>query len=380
MARFFGSTRSPSAGCLLFFFASLFSSLKIDAESSERTFLRRAMPSYQADRINDEYFGQSDQVGYVLIEGPVENPVIFEKMRLLEERMKDYPIVEKIFGKAHVESINDLILKKGYPVTPGMPIREILDEIAESGETANHVLDKSYREEAEHLIRKRGGRYDGLLFKFFVKDKAGAEVRSFCRSLEEEIRKLGLGEIPGITVRLGGGNVANRIQEGSYVRDSILSFFASLLPNFLLLLLVWRRWIDSLLAMAPLFLSVAAVLGIMPLAGVNLNALNLTIGAIVVGLGVDYPIHILERFQEVRQERSVSSEEAVRQVLTSQGAGVFGGVLSTIIGFCVSCVLAMPIAESFGLLTAFAILVVYISSVLVLPDLILLGKRRTSLP
>jgi predicted RND superfamily exporter protein/ubiquinone/menaquinone biosynthesis C-methylase UbiE len=364
--------------CLLIFLASLFSSLKIDAESSTRTFLRRTMPSYQADRINEEYFGQSDQVGYVLIEGAVENPAVFEKMKLLEGRMKDYPIVEKIFGEAHVESINDLLRKNGKPIASDMPVKGILDEIYDSGETSNHVLDKSYREEAEHLIRKREGRYDGLLFKFFVNDKGGAEVRAFCRSLEEEIRKLGFGTIPGITVRLGGGSVANRIQEGSYVRDSALSFFASLLPNFLLLLLIWRKGLDSFLAMVPLLLSVATVLGIMPLVGVKLNALNLTIGAIVVGLGVDYPIHILERFREARQGGSVSPEEALRQVLSSQGLGVFGGALSTIAGFCAACILAMPIAESFGLLTAFAILAVYVFSVLALPDLILLGKRWTN--
>ena len=114
----------------------------------------------------------------------------------------------------------------------------------------------------------------------------------------------------------------------------------------------------------------AITLGTMVLLGLKLNVLNLSIGAIVVGVGIDYPIHIIERYSEERKGRIGISLEAMRQTLQSIGPGVWAGAVTTIVGFSACTILAMPVAVSFGLLMAWAILWVYLASIFFLPALL----------
>jgi uncharacterized protein len=355
--------------------AGFLSALRIETSFDLKLFLRRDMPTYKADVVRNEYFGQTDQPGYILFEGNVENPALLGKMRQLQDRMARDPVLEKIFGQPYVESVNDLIDKMGLSVDPQTPVKDTFNRISGSDETANYVLDKSYRQVSEHYLRKRGDRYDGLVMKLFTQGGDTKKIDILYRTLQDEIRDLRFDEIPGLKVSIGGGAVGNHLEGGYYFANSVQSLFLSLIPNLLLLLVVWRRLKDSVLAMIPIVFSITLVVGLMSLLGVKLNVLNLEIGAIVIGLGVDYPIHLIERFEEERRGGSIGRLEAAQAVLSTMGTSVFAGCLTTVVGFVSFCVLAMPIAESFGLLMAAAILLVYASSTVLLPALLTKGDR-----
>jgi predicted RND superfamily exporter protein len=108
----------------------------------------------------------------------------------------------------------------------------------------------------------------------------------------------------------------------------------------------------------------------MPVFGVDLNPLNLGIGAIVVGLGIDYPIHVLERFDEERKGRGRSARDAARITLETLGPTMMACMLTTVVGFAASCVMLLPMSTSFGLLTGAAVLLVYLATLFVLPALL----------
>jgi hypothetical protein len=142
-----------------------------------------------------------------------------------------------------------------------------------------------------------------------------------------------------------------------------------LLANGVVLLIAWRRVRSTLLALLPMVLATVLVVGSMPIFGVSLNPLNLGIGAIIVGLGVDYPIHILERCAEERRLRGRSRAEAARVAVDEMGPHMLAGMLTTAVGFCASCVLLLPMSTSFGLLTGAAIVLVYLATLFLLPPL-----------
>ena len=175
-------------------------------------------------------------------------------------------------------------------------------------------------------------------------------------------------------MQVGGGDVIYPLESVYYADTMIRSFFLSLAANFVVLLLMWRRLRPSLLAVTPLVFATTLVIGAMPLFGVSLNPLNLGIGAIIVGLGIDYPIHILERYDEERRERGRTPREAARIALETMGPHMLAGMLTTSVGFCASCVLLLPMSTSFGLLTGAAIVIVYLATVFLLP--VLLGRAR----
>ena len=61
----------------------------------------------------------------------------------------------------------------------------------------------------------------------------------------------------------------------------------------ILLILIYRRLRESIVAFIPLVLTAASVLSFLSLSGIHLNYSNAVIGSIVIGVGADYSIHFL---------------------------------------------------------------------------------------
>ena len=175
--------------------------------------------------------------------------------------------------------------KLRIPVTPQTSVRTVFDQIAEDERTANYVLDQSFLEAAEYVVHKTGDRYDGLLMRFFTSGGHTSHALAATGAIEQELSALEFDQIPGIDVRLGGGDVAYSIEAIYYVELLIRSFLLSLIANWIVLFLVWRRGLPSFMAMAPVVMAVTLIVGVMGIFGVRLNILNVAVGAIAIGLG-----------------------------------------------------------------------------------------------
>jgi len=296
-------------------------------------------------------------------------------MKRLEARLSAVPEIEQILGSANVDSVIGLLAKLHVPVVPGMDVHAALGRLRASERTADYALDMTFREAADYVMRRRGGPTDGLLMRFFVPGAEGSRTLAAVAALRREIAALGLDRLPGVRVRIGGGDIIYPLESVYYADTMTRSFFLSLAANLVALLVAWRRLGSALAATLPLVAAVALVLGAMPLFGVALNPLNLGIGAILVGLGIDYPIHILERFDEERA-RGRTRGEAVGVALDTLGPHMLAGMLTTALGFCASCALLLPLSTSFGLLTGSAIALVYGISLFALPLLLARRPRR----
>jgi len=352
---------------ILVVFAAMFAT-QVRSEMRREDLVRPGMQTYEASEVMDTYFGES-RVGYLLITGEVENPLLLQKLKLLQQRLGSRPEVQQVLRKANVESIIDLIDKLRVRVTSEMPVREVFDRISENERTANYVLDQSFREAAQYVVHKTDDRYDGLLMRFYTSGGHTSHALAATGAIEQELTALELDQIPGIDIRLGGGDIAYSIEAIYYVELLIRSFLLSLIANWIVLFLVWRRGLPSFMAIAPVVVAVTLIVGVMGVFGVRLNILNVAVGAIAIGLGLDYPIHLIERFLEER-ERGRSSAEATATALDTMGPHILASALTTVMGFGAACVLALPMAVSFGLLTGAAIALVYLASMLVLPVLL----------
>ena len=363
-----GAFRVLLASGVLFALA-LASATRLESDLTRDDLLQPGMPTHRANQAMQRYFGDF-RVGFVLFEGEVENPELLDGMRSLEERLADVPEIEQVLGTANVDSAVGLLDKLGVRIGPGMDVRAALDRIAASDRTADYVLDMSFREAADYVVRRDGARYDGLLMRFFVPGEGGSRALAARDAIRREIEAMGLDRIPGVEVAIGGGDIIYPLESLVYVDALSRSFFLSLAGTLLVLLVVWRRAGPSLVAMTPIALAAAVVVGVMPVFGVDLNPLNLGIGAIVVGLGIDYPIHILERYGEERRVRGRPPREAAGAALETLGPHLLAATLTTVVGFAASCVLLLPMSTSFGLLTGGAILLVYLASLFMLPSLL----------
>lgn len=127
----------------------------------------------------------------------------------------------------------------------------------------------------------------------------------------------------------------------------------------------------AVVTIIPIGLVVAWLYGLMYLAGFSLNFVTATIGAISIGVGIDYSIHMTERFREELQ-RASDKMQAVRQAARGTGVALVASAASSIVGFGIMGLSPMPMFASYGILTALMIFLALVASLVVLPSLLLL--------
>jgi len=135
------------------------------------------------------------------------------------------------------------------------------------------------------------------------------------------------------------------------------------------------------MAMAPALALLNLIIGLIWAAGIVavvvpvLNIMTAMFMIILIGLGIDFSIHIISTFTEMRA-KGLSLEAATLAGLQKSGGGVSTGALTTSVAF-----LALMIGDSramseLGLVTAIGLIAVMISSFVLLPVFLVVRERR----
>jgi predicted RND superfamily exporter protein len=77
--------------------------------------------------------------------------------------------------------------------------------------------------------------------------------------------------------------------------------------------------------------------------------------SLTLGIGIDYGVHVFERFEYEHRERGRSRRDAAATAVAKLSRPVVGSSFTTIFGFGVLTVSQFPVLANFGLTTVFAI-------------------------
>ena len=142
----------------------------------------------------------------------------------------------------------------------------------------------------------------------------------------------------------------------------------------ILLVVAMRSLRYAIVTVVPIGLVVAWLYGIMYLAGFALNYVTAMIGAISIGVGIDYSIHMTQRFRE-ELDRCEGQLEAIQRAAAGTGVALVASAASSIVGFAIMGFAPMPIFASYGQLTAVMIFFALLASLIVLPCLLVIVSR-----
>ena len=127
----------------------------------------------------------------------------------------------------------------------------------------------------------------------------------------------------------------------------------------------------------PTLCSVFLTMGIIGWSNYEVTMTVIIVGPIVLALGVSYGLHITNRYAEAKGTPNEKMEEA----LNSTGRAVFLSAITTIIGFISLTFTPMAPIQTVGWSLAFGIVVVYVMTMLMVPNLtILLDLKKPSHP
>ena len=104
------------------------------------------------------------------------------------------------------------------------------------------------------------------------------------------------------------------------------------------------------------------------------------VGAVAVGLIVDFTVHFLAKYLRARREDSASVEQAVRYAFRTAGAAIFLTTIILAAGFSVLVTSTFKLNADLGLLTAIAVILAMLINFLLLPAMFLVADRRRRAP
>ncbi len=144
---------------------------------------------------------------------------------------------------------------------------------------------------------------------------------------------------------------------------------------YVLLAIAFRDLSTPILAGAPLAAGIVWSLAVYTFTVGELNIMTAVIMMVLTGLGIDFSIHIVGRYQEERA-RGAEPAEALRRTMRETGGGVVTGGLTTAIAFFVLMVAETKGIREFGFCAGIGVLLTLGSVLVLLPALLLWRDAR----
>jgi predicted RND superfamily exporter protein len=250
-----------------------------------------------------------------------------------------------------------------YMLTEGVPRDEntLIDDPAQVREVLYHVIEGSEEDVTTLMVGILGSREQQNVVA--AQDEINDDMEILNGS-------------PAITrVGLTGSPFTRLAQLDATTKTLTKSLPIAAVATFVLLLIAMRSLRYSIVTIIPIGLVVAWLYGLMYLTGFALNYVTATIGAVSLGVGIDYSIHMTERFRE-EMHRAPNKMEAIRQAANGTGIALLASAGSSIIGFAIMGFAPMPLFSAYGVLTSLMIFLAMSASLAVLPSLLALVTRE----
>ncbi len=159
---------------------------------------------------------------------------------------------------------------------------------------------------------------------------------------------------PGISVRETGDPVVMTTVIAALTTGRSEMTLLGLVLIFVLLLAIYRDLIKALLPVLPMLVVIGWMGGVMYVTDMKYTPLTATLGALILGVGSEYAILMMERFYE-ELGKIGDPMESLRIATSRIGSALIASGLTTVFGF--GALIASPflITNNFGLITVLAV-------------------------
>lgn len=140
------------------------------------------------------------------------------------------------------------------------------------------------------------------------------------------------------------------------------------------LLAIYRHPVKAFIPLLPIIFIVGWSGAAMYLLGIKYTPLTATLGALIIGIGTEFTILMMERFYEERKNGH-GSVEAIRITNKKLGKAIFASAITTVGGFSALLISDFVILSNFGLMTLINILLALFSSIVVMPAILIILDR-----
>ncbi len=190
--------------------------------------------------------------------------------------------------------------------------------------------------------------------------------------LEEMLKQAA--EAYDVEVGLAGSLALSRDELVATLEDSMLLTLLSLAAILLLYMFTFRMVSAPLLAVTNLVIGVIWAMGLTWILVQELNLFTAMMAIILVGLGIDFSIHIISVYSEMIH-KGLAPEKAITTTLEKVGGGIITGGLTTAAAFLTLTTGRSAGISEFGLVNGIGLLMIMLSTLFTLPTLLMLREK-----
>ncbi|OFV66035.1 MAG: MFS transporter [Candidatus Syntrophoarchaeum butanivorans] len=338
---------------LIFTIISLHGIGRIETITSYENMMPSDIPVIQTMHIVQDEYGGAGMIQILLEADDVRDPGVIKAIDTLSQMIEDEKDV------TGVSSIVDLVKQDGF--------------IPSSKEAVKKILENLPKGQVERIVS------DDFRYTLInIRENHKSDPVSMNDLAERIMRDMETVSFPdGVTLRIAGG--VPREHEMSKLRSQDfrkISTFGLLLV-LLVVILYFRSVTNGLLALSPVAIAIFWTGGWMGYLGIPFSSAMTGLISMLMGLGVDYGIHIIHRYEE-EVEKGLSVEDAVVESVTNIGIGLVIVSLTTIVGFLALTASDLVLMRQMGEALALGIFFCFFAATLMLPPVLVVkdGRRR----
>ncbi|MDC0243330.1 MMPL family transporter [Marine Group III euryarchaeote] len=282
-----------------------------------------------------------------------------------------------VFVQSLTDTFNLTYQAKTFSLTTDSDIHNLYDYLYQRElDIADPFTGESYSDEIKHVLNVDSeGNYVSSVVRIYVGPTTSYELDNdgleFMRSeLDADIPDI---FVENFTVSTTGGHVLTSVTVNEIQKTQISSTLIAILFAAITLVIIYRSVDLGIIAVFPTILASIWILATMTLLGITLNVLTVMVTALTIGLGIDYAIHIVERYREEIEHKTES--QAIETTIVRTGSALLISGLTTVSGFAVLFLSPMPLVRNFGIITAATIIYSMFIAIFVLPSLIWISNR-----
>ncbi|HNS70514.1 MAG TPA: MMPL family transporter [Verrucomicrobiota bacterium] len=266
-----------------------------------------------------------------------------------ESLLKALPALERIITQA-----TDSLRRSGAPPSPG------ITALFDPGEEAQQQMYITFAQGRIYLVTAQA-----------PTEELNTAAVLRLRELVEETKL----EVLGINVGLTGEPVLELDEMAQSQKDTALASVVALALCALIFIYGYQETGRPVKATFCLIIGLGYTLGFATLVIGHLNILTITFMPILIGLAIDYGVHLISRYEE-ELRRGEAMETALTRAMVLTGQGILTGGLTTAGGFLAMGLTNFKGIQEMGIICGGGLVICLVPMMTLLPVLLLRGRQN----
>ncbi len=280
-----------------------------------------------------------------------------------------------LISSTYLEALRDKAISLKARYNPFA--EDLLSEPAPSSHSQDEKRQESWRRlltKFDHITRYHQSP-DGKLMGIFIRPRTLITDMDNMRLLYHRIEAVAaeIARRHAVRCQVGGSQIKNLREYSAVVSDLGRAGIISGLALLLILVLTFRSLRVVPVMLLPLALGLMWSFALVPAVIGPLNIITAFLLLILVGLGIDYAIHLLKRFQLELLRHGL--DRALRETFLSTGRSVVVSALTTALPMVVLSFSDFRGFSDFGMISAGAILGILLAMFVVMPPTLVISHR-----